>query len=453
MVELTQSDDTLVSFDNPVSVKQPMTRIPFTPSFGKEPPMIVGRSQIIGKYNKTLVPSNNLKNMKQPLIVGAIATGKTVLLKKLIEQSRYKYDFIFQAYWPAQEGMYHHILLTLRERHKIDMQGYDSSSLDENSDSGYEINDKIRDKIREKQENSEYFDIDLATAICSNCSVDICDADEFDNESKMFPGRDRRGTRRGVIIAIDDMSPAYIEDIRKIATTAQSLTEIGANVIFIGAGTPENIAKIKNDASATFIDKMERIDIGNLPIKAAAESIEAVCDGSGIEIDRQVSMAIAKASDGEPFIMQLFAYNACLMARRRDSRHIHMTMDDCYNGFEDGLSTIVSKIVKPTLKTLTAKEIEFMKAISSLYPTSKIKIEDIIKSTGKTKQYINIYKNRLIDKHIIKGDGKGYIKCVIPYMTMYLTDPEKYDNDMMGDMTDMDNDPTEWMRRPIKGTR
>ena len=38
-------------------------------------------------------------------------------------------------------------------------------------------------------------------------------------------------------------------------------------------------------------------------------------------------------------------------------------------------------------------------------------------------------------------------------MTMYLTDPEKYDNDMMGDMTDMDNDPTEWMRRPIKSTR
>ena len=249
------------------------------------------------------------------------------------------------------------------------------------------------------------------------------------------------------------MNPAYIDDIRKIATTVQSLTEIGVNVILIGAGTPENISKIKNDTSATFIDKMDRIDIGNLPIKAAAESIEAVCDGFGIEIDRQVSMAIAKASDGEPFIMQLFAYNACLMAIRRDSSHIHITMDDCYDGFEDGLSTIVSKIVKPTLKTLTAKETEFMKAMSSLYPTSKVKVEDIIKSTGKTKQYINIYKNRLIDKHIIQGDGKGYIKCVIPYMTMYLSDPEKYDNDIMGDMTDMDNDPTEWMRRPIKSTR
>lgn len=441
MVGLTQFDGSWAEDSLPA-------RIPFTPSFGEEPPMIVGRSQIIGQYDKAL-SLGDIKNMKQPLIVGAIATGKTVLLKQLIEQSRYKHDFNFEAYWPAQEGMYDRLLLVLKERYRSDLGGSAPSSLDENSDGGYKIDAKIRDKISEKQENSEYFDIDLATAICSNCSVDICDADDCDNEFEMLFER----KRRGVIIAIDDMNPTYIDDIRKIATTVQSLTEIGVNTIFIGAGTPENIAKIKNDASATFIDKMERIDIGNLPIKEAAESIEAVCDANGIEIDRQVSMAIAKASDGEPFIMQLFAYNACLMARRRDSRHIHMTMDDCYDGFEDGLSTIVSKIVKPTIKTLTAKETEFMKAMSSLYPTSKIKIEDIIKSTGKTKQYINIYKNRLIDKHIIKGDGKGYIKCVIPYMTMYLSDPEKYDNDMMGDITDMDNDPTEWMRRPIKSTR
>ena len=87
-----------------------------------------------------------------------------------------------------------------------------------------------------------------------------------------------------------------------IHTKQHTYFMLGVNAIFIEADTLENIAKIKNDASATFIDKMERIDIGNLPIKAAAESIEAVCEGSGIEIDRQVSMAIAKASDGEPFI-------------------------------------------------------------------------------------------------------------------------------------------------------
>lgn len=441
MVEATQ-------YDGSWAEDSLQTRIPFTPLFGEKPPTIVGRSQIIEQYSQAL-SLGDMKNMKQPLIVGAIATGKTVLLKQLIEQGYYQYDFGCKKYLPAREGMYDQLVLGLRKQHITEKISSALLVPDASSDDGHEIDDKIRDKIREKQEDSEYFDIDLATAICSNCDVDICDADDSDNEFDMLFGR----ARRGMIIAIDDMDPAYIEDIRKIATTVQSLTEIGVNVIFIGAGTPENIAKIKNDASATFIDKMDRIDIGNLPIKDAAESIEAVCDANSIEIDRQVSMAIAKASDGEPFILQLFAYNACLMARRRDSRHIHMTMNDCYDGFEDGLSTIVSKIVKPTLKTLTAKETEFMKAMSSLYPTSKVKVEDIIKSTGKTKQYINIYKNRLIDKHIIQGDGKGYIKCVIPYMTMYLSDPEKYDNDIMGDMTDMDNDPTEWMRRPIKGTR
>lgn len=450
MVGSTQFDDTLASFDDSDGVKQPMARIPFVPSFGEEPPMIVGRSQIIGQYDQAL-SLGDMKNMKQPLIVGAITTGKTVLLKQLINQAS-KHVYGITEYLPAQKGMYDQLMLDLNklglDRKRINnINSSDLSSLDEIDDENHEI----KDKINEQHENNEYFDIDLANAIYSCCRptnelIDMLIDWSGDSETA-FKINSR------LIIAIDDMNPAYIEDIRKIATTVQSLTEIGVNVIFIGSGTPENIAKIKNDASVTFLDKMDRIDIGNVPIKAAAESIEAVCDGSGIEIDRQVSMAIAKASDGEPFIMQLFAYNACLMARRRDHHNIHVTMDDCYDGFEDGLSVVINNIIKPTLKTLTTKEIEFMKAMASLYPTSKIKIEDIIKSTGKTKQYINIYKNRLIDKHIIKGDGKGYIKCVIPYMTMYLTDPEKYDNDLMGDMTDMDNDPTEWMRRPTKSTR
>lgn len=451
MVEPTQFDDMLVSFEDSFGPsddsfdefdkKHPMAWIPFTPSFGEKPPMIVGRSQIIVQYNKALF--EDMKNMKQPLIVGAIATGKTVLLKQLIDQAS-EGVYGIKEYLPAQKGMYEQLMSDLDWKRRNNIHSADLLSLD-----GIDDDHEIKDKINEQHENNEYFDIDLATAIYSCCCYrfvrveDLC-GDSGDSKIKIS---DR------LIIAIDDMNPAYIDDIRKIATTVQSLTEIGINVILIGAGTPENITKIKNDASAVFIDKMERIDIGNLPIKAAAESIEAVCDAVGIEIDRQVSMAIAKASDGEPLIMQLFAYNACLMARRRNSRHIHVTMDDCYDGFEDGLSVVINNIIKPTLKTLTTKEIEFMKAMSSLYLTSKIKIEDIIKSTGKTKQYINIYKNRLIDKHIIKGDGHGYIKCVIPYMTMYLTDPEKYDNDMMGDMTDMDNDPTEWMRRPIKSTR
>ena len=433
-------------FDGSWAEDSLLARIPFTPSFGEKPPMIVGRSQIIGQYDKAL-SLGDIKNMKQPLIVGAIATGKTVLLKQLINQASKHVYGITTEYLPAQEGMYDQLMRDLSTKRRVIIDSSDLSSLDEIDD----VNHEIKDKINKQHENNEYFDIDLATAIysCYYPTNGLIEIDDFFGESEGFEidMSDR------LVIAIDDMDPAYIEDIRKIATTVQSLTEIGVNVIFIGAGTPENIAKIKNDTSATFIDKMDRIDIGNIPIKAATESIEAVCDGKGIEIDRQVSMTIAKASDGEPFIMQLFAYNACLMAKRRDSSHIHITMDDCYNGFEDGLSTVINDIIKPTLKTLTAKEIEFMKAMSSLYPTSKIKIEDIIKSTGKTKQYINIYRNRLIDKHIIKGDGHGYIKCVIPYMTMYLTDPEKYDNDLIGDMTDMDNDPTEWMRRPIKSTR
>lgn len=278
----------------------------------------------------------------------------------------------------------------------------------------------------ERNEDKRFFDVDLASAICSIL-----------NKKKV----------KGVAIAIDEMNMAYIDDIRKIATTMQTLIANGFPVSFIGAGIPEYIDEIKNDTSISFIRRMGQIDIGNLSLDDIALAIDKTCRDYDIQTDGQASMAIASASDGSPFIAQLFAYNACAIARKRDSKHIYITIDDCYDGFEEGLSTVFTSLVKPTLKSLTEKELDFMKAMGELYPTSKIKIGDIVKITGQTKQYINIYKHRLIDKRIIKGDGRGYIKCIIPYMTMYLSDPGKYDETTTMDMTSMDNDPTAWTRR------
>ena len=47
MVGLTQFDGSWAEDSLPA-------RIPFTPSFGEKPPMIVGRSQIIGQFDKAL---------------------------------------------------------------------------------------------------------------------------------------------------------------------------------------------------------------------------------------------------------------------------------------------------------------------------------------------------------------------------------------------------------------
>lgn len=402
-------------------------RIPFTPGFGENPYILIGRSYVVDKYDDIL--SNDDRGLfKHPLIVGARATGKTVLLHRLLDiakQHKYATEYI-----STQTGIYEQLICDLSGMEFIVSKGKKleinpSVSVSVPSSKGTAMF-SISGIRFERNEDKRFFDINLAAVICSIL-----------NKKKV----------KGVAIAIDEMNMAYIDDIRKIATTMQTLIANGFPVSFIGAGLPEYIDEIKNDASISFIRRMGQTDIGNLDLNDIALAIDKTCRDYDIQMDEQVSMEIASASDGSPFIAQLFAYNACALARKRDGKHIYITIDDCYNGFEEGLITVFTSLVKPTLKSLTEKELDFMKAMGELYPTLKIKIGDIVKITGQTRQYINIYKNRLIDKHIIKGDGHGYIKCVIPYMTMYLSDPDKYNETTTMDMTSMDNDPTAWTRR------
>lgn len=405
--------------------------IPFRPGFGESPYILIGRSAVVNRYKDIL--SNNDKTLrKHPLIVGARAIGKTVLLHKLLQIA---YDCGYAtAYESTQDGLYNQLMCDLGDvsfaiKTSTKFEFNPNISVSIPSTNGVISTLSLNGIKFEKSKDKEFFDRNLATTICSIL-----------NSKKV----------QGVAIAIDEINMEYIDDIRKIATTMQTLIANGFPVSFIGAGIPEYIDEIKQDKSISFIRRMGQEDIGNLSIGDIASAIEQTCVENHIELDDNVNIEIAKASDGSPFIAQLFAYEACAQARQRNNKQLHITLDDCYNGFESGLPLVFTSLVEPTLTTLSAQEKKFMYAMAQSYPKSKVRIGDIIDRTGKSKQYINMYKNRLIDKRIIKGDGRGYIKCIVPYMTMFIHDDTRQALINSYDFSDMNNEPSEWRMRKRK---
>lgn len=401
--------------------------IPFTPGFGEKPYILIGRESIIDEYDDVLFNGDKTLT-KHPLIVGARAIGKTVLLHRLLETaSDYRY---MTAYISTQAGMYDQLMSNLR-----------GLSFTSRRNRKLEINPQINITTAgaavslsglkfETSNDEKFFDMDLATIVCNILN---------------------QGKAAGVAVAIDEMNMEYIDDIRRIATTMQTLISNDFPVSFIGAGIPEYIDEIKQDKSISFIRRMGQRDIGNLDLDDIATGVEIACKENKIKIENGVSTAIAKASDGFPFIAQLFAYGACFIARRRavqDGRNtIHVTLDDCYSGFESKLPDVFKCLVIPTLSSLTEVELSFIEAMASAYPNVKVPMKTIVDGMGETRQYVNIYKQRLIEKKIIKADGYGHVKCIIPYMTMYLANRHKYDQLTTDDKTNLDNDPTTWTRR------
>lgn len=422
---------TCLYFLKPILILELFMEIPFRPGFGENPYILIGRSSIIDRYSDIL-ENNDKTLMKHPLIVGTRAIGKTVLLHRLLEIAHdYGYATVYES---TQSDLYSQLMADLSDMSFI-VKTSTNFAINPNISFSIPAPDGKTSTLTmsgikfERSSDKQFFDRNLAKTICALLS------------SKKV---------RGVAIAIDEINIKYIDDIRKIATTMQTLISNGFPVSFIGAGLPEYIDEIKQDASISFIRRMGQEDIGNLSLFDVARAIETTCKENGISFDDNVGIEIAKASDGSPFIAQLFAYGACFRARQRNKNKLHITLDDCYSGFEDCLPQVFSALVKPTFSTLSEQEKKFIEAMSQLYPQSKVKIGDIIERTGKTKQYINIYKNRLIDKRIIKSDGHGYVKCIIPYMTMYLHNDEEAKNINRYDLSEMDNEPSDWYSKRQK---
>lgn len=251
----------------------------------------------------------------------------------------------------------------------------------------------------------------------------------------------------GIAVAIDDINTEYINDIQLIAATMQSLVSEKLPVSFIYAGLPEYIDEIQQDPSISFIRRMSHKEIGAISFGELGKAIKRTCTDHGVGISDEAIEYIVRASDGSPYLMQVFSSVTYEHAAGKGTEKIEITTDDCLESFKSALPTILMSVVKPTFQSLTCAEREFLRAMSLDDKTSPVsRIGDIAKRMGKTPQYVDTYKNRLIDKRIIRQNGRGLVRCAIPYMTTYLSNQAHYDSLCVpSDGTDFENRPGFWL--------
>ena len=367
---------------------------PFTPGFGEIPYIVADRSNIIDGYGEA-IKSGDCSHNKHLLIEGMRGYGKTVLLRKLLEVAGgYGYETFYIS---SASDMYRNLMGSMKEK------AWASIS-----------------------ETGEHADRTLESLI----RVML-------NSKKI----------KGIAVAIDDINPEYIEDIQRIAATMQSLVSEKLPVSFIYAGLPEYIDEIQQDSSISFIRRMSRKEVGAISFDELGKAIEKTCTDHGVSISDEAIEYIVRASDGSPYLMQVFSSVTYEHAAGKGTEKIEITTDDCLASFKSALPAILTSIVKPTFQSLTCAEREFLRAMSLDDKTSPVsRIGDIAKRMGKTPQYVDTYKNRLIDKRIIRQNGRGLVRCSIPYMTTYLSNQAHYDSLCApSDSTNFENRPGFWL--------
>lgn len=219
---------------------------------------------------------------------------------------------------------------------------------------------------------------------------------------------------RGLVLTIDEIQAADIEELRKIGEIVQYARREKRLLGFAAAGLSSPIEDLLDHPGTTFLRRAEHHTIG--PVSRAdvrTALAQTVADG-GREIEAAALDLAADAVDGYPFMIQLVGYHS--VKRQRDGGTV--TTQAVTEGIEAARRRLGRVVHTPALRPLSAVDRTYLLAMAQDDGPSRT--GTIAKRMGVNAQYAGEYRRRLIEDGIIEPAGHGRVQFTIPYLGNYL---------------------------------
>jgi AAA+ ATPase superfamily predicted ATPase len=355
----------------------------FLPAFGNRPSHLVGRDRAIANF---------VKGLKSPvghperttLIVGQRGMGKTALLLAFAESAKSR-DFLV-ARTTAGDEMLEDIIGAIQRkgtrylREKPGVKGVSAGAF------GFSLGLTFSDEV---QKNFSFL----------NKMVLLCDALE------------KYG--KGIVILVDEIQ-ASTPSMRILTTTYQHLVGEGKNVAIAMAGLPHAISSVLNDEVLTFLNRARKNRLEPLLLSAISVYYSSVFNDLGKSISPENLERAVLATKGYPYLLQLIGYY--LLEYSESFKEVATEQID--QALTSAKRDLLEDIYTPVLKPLSARDRQFLQAMSKDRKSSKV--TDIEKRMKTTRGNVQAYRKRLMDAGIIASERRGKLELVIPYLGEYL---------------------------------
>lgn len=372
---------------------------PFKPTAGKMPPILIGRQNVIDDFTDGLVDGAGAPG-RLMLIVGQRGYGKTVMLTELARVAEAHGWFVIQD--TASEGLCGRLVEALvpqgvqfREasiKPSVGIPGVAEGSLGHISFAAPAPSSSIlREAISKRLESR-----------------------------KIDKGK-------GILFTIDETQAASRDDLVAIATAVQHViaeqdrTNLPDSekkgVAFVFAGLPSVVDELVNHKVLTFLRRSLRRTLGNVPVPDVKNAYIETVRGAGRVIDETTAAEAAQLTVGYPYLVQLIGYYMWQSASR-DGRDL-ITDEDLHRGYQDALMAFGDTVCAPALDGLGPSARAFVAAMADDAPEPS-RSSDIAERLGKSRSWGAKYRQLLLNEHIIKVAGRGYVEFAIPHMAEWL---------------------------------
>lgn len=371
----------------------------FRPSFGTYPHLLVGRDELVDEFEDTFDGVLDPTGLTV-LLSGQRGMGKTVLLDSYRRAAE-------DAGWPV---------------------------ITESSSSGL-LDRLTRDHLpRLLQRHSE-----KAPTRVDSVSGHVGPLGAGGSWSERYPAESTlrsqisevteylRPSGRGLVITVDEVQAADIEDLRKLGEIIQYGRREERMLAFAAAGLSTPIEELLDHPGATFLRRAEHHSIGRVGRPEVRAALAGTIADSGHEIDAGALDLAADAVDGYPFMIQLVGYHS-LKAHVRSDPGVStpVSPDDVNAGIAAARRRLGRHIHTPALRPLSSVDRTYLLAMEQDGGRPS-RTADVAGRMGVSAAYAGQYRRRLIRDGIIEPAGHGFVRFTIPYTAEHLREHAAHD--------------------------
>lgn len=220
----------------------------------------------------------------------------------------------------------------------------------------------------------------------------------------------------GILITIDEVSSgkARLRELSRFALEVQHALTEGANIMIVFAGIKVDLDELLKQDHNTFLRRSRPLDFRRLTPAETRHVFTETAQIGGRRIEENALVHLTTVSQGYPYLIQLAGDYAW---RHNPATEVISTADAEY-ALDRAVKAVQSRVISRVYDDLSDRDKDFLRAMA--LDEGRTKIADIKARMGSYDQYVQVYKNRLIDSGYVQSAGHGYVEFSLPYLDQYI---------------------------------
>ena len=342
-----------------------MERNPYTLVFGREPLQVIPRVSTVAEVVETFCEEPPSQQVF--LITGVRGSGKTVLMTEVSKRLASRDDWVVVELNPERD-MLQSLAANLSSRHNL-AKLFQSAKI-----------------------NLSLFGFGLEVT----GSVPISDIEVA--LERMLASLRSHGKK--LLVTVDET--ASTPTMREFASAFQILVRKDLPIFLLMTGLFDNIRRLQDEKTLTFLYRAPRLDMKPLNIGTIADNYR-----KNLVLEDDEAIRMAKMTLGYPFAFQVFGYFAW-----RNGSLNERALTECKQYLDD-------YAYEKIWSELSQGDRDVALAIAT---AKSSRVRDIREIAGMSTNQFNPYRDRLVKKGVADGSTYGHLRFALPLFDRYVVE-------------------------------